>query len=79
MAPCIYIFGDMGGKTNVLISNSTISGNSVNPEHATRNGGGIYVRENGNLVIVNSTVYGNNAGKGAGIAVYGTAAKPSKA
>lgn len=79
VAPCIYIFGDTGGKTNVLISNSTISGNSVNPEHATRNGGGIYVRENGNLVIVNSTVYGNNAGKGAGIAVYGKADKPSKA
>ena len=79
VAPCIYIFGDTGGKTNVLISNSTISGNSVNPEHATRNGGGIYVRENGNLVMVNSTIYGNNAGKGAGVAVYGTAAKPSKA
>ena len=47
------VFGDTGGKTNVLISNTTISGNSVNPEHATLNGGGIYVRENGNLVIVN--------------------------
>lgn len=79
VAPCIYVFGDTGGKTNVLISNTTISGNSVNPEHATRNGGGIYVRENGNLVIVNSTVYGNHSGKGGGIAVYGTAAKPSKA
>lgn len=55
VAPCIYVFGDTGGKTNVLISNTTISGNSVNPEHATLNGGGIYVRENGNLVIVNST------------------------
>lgn len=76
---CLYIFGDTGGKTNVLITNSTISGNSVNPEHATKNGGGIYVRENGNLVIVNSTVYGNHAGKGGGIAVYGTAAKSSKA
>lgn len=50
---CMYIFGDTGGKTNVLISNTTISNNSVNPEHATKNGGGI--------------------------AVYGTAAKPSKA
>lgn len=79
VAPCIYVFGDTGGKTNVLISNTTISGNSVNPEHATLNGGGIYVRENGNLVIVNSTVYGNHSGKGGGIAVYGTAAKPSKA
>lgn len=79
VAPCIYIFGDTGGKTNVLISNTTISGNSVSPEHATRNGGGIYVRENGNLVMVNSTIYGNNAGKGAGVAVYGTTAKPSKA
>ena len=76
---CMYIFGDTGGKTNVLISNTTISNNSVNPEHATKNGGGIYVRENGNLVIVNSTVYGNHSGKGGGIAVYGTAAKPSKA
>ena len=38
-----------------------------------------HVRENGNLVIVNSTVYGNHSGKGGGIAVYGTAAKPSKA
>lgn len=75
---CIYIFGDTGGKTNVLISNTTISNNSVNPEHATKNGGGIYVRENGNLVIVNSTVYGNHAGKGGGIAVYGSAAKASK-
>lgn len=63
----------------MLISNTTISGNSVNPEHATLNGGGIYVRENGNLVIVNSTVCGNHSGKGGGIAVYGTAAKPSKA
>ena len=79
VAPCIYIFGDTGGKTNVLISNTTISGNSVSPEHATRNGGGIYVRESGNLVMVNSTIYGNNAGKGAGVAVYGSAAKPSKA
>ena len=79
VAPCIYVFGDTGGKTNVLISNTTISGNSVNPEHATLNGGGIYVRENGNLVIVNSTVCGNHSGKGGGIAVYGTAAKPSKA
>lgn len=79
VAPCIYVFGDTGGKTNVLISNTTISGNSVSPEHATRNGGGIYVRENGNLVMVNSTIYGNNAGKGAGVAVYGSAAKPSKA
>ena len=76
---CMYIFGDTGGKTNVLISNTTISNNSVNPEHATKNGGGIYVRENGNLVIVNSTVYGNHSGKGGGIAVYGTAAMPSKA
>lgn len=76
---CMYIFGDTGGKTNVLISNTTISNNSVNPEHATKNGGGIYVRENGNLVIVNSTLYGNHSGKGGGIAVYGTAAKPSKA
>ena len=75
---CIYIFGDTGGKTNVLISNTTISNNSVNPEHATKNGGGIYVRENGNLVIVNSTVYGNHAGKGGGIAVFGSAAKASK-
>lgn len=75
---CLYIFGDTGGKTNVLITNTTISGNSVNPEHATKNGGGIYVRENGNLVIVNSTIYGNHAGKGAGIAVYGSAAKSSK-
>lgn len=75
----MYIFGDTGGKTNVLISNTTISNNSVNPEHATKNGGGIYVRENGNLVIVNSTLYGNHSGKGGGIAVYGTAAKPSKA
>lgn len=73
VAPCIYIFGDTGGKTNVLISNTTISNNSINPEHATRNGGGIYVRENGNLVIVNSTVYGNHAGKGGGICVYGAA------
>ena len=79
VAPCIYVFGDTGGKTNVLISNTTISGNSVNPEHATLNGGGIYVRENGNLVIVNSTVCGNHSGKGGGIAVYGKAAKPSKA
>ena len=79
VAPCIYIFGDTGGKTNVLISNTTLSGSSVSPEHATRNGGGIYVRENGNLVIVNSTVHGNSAGKGGGIAVYGTAAKSSKA
>ncbi len=79
VAPCIYVFGDTGGKTNVLISNTTISGCSVSPEHATRNGGGIYVREHGNLVIVNSTIYGNSAGKGGGIAVYGTAAKPSKA
>lgn len=71
VAPCIYVFGDTGGKTNVLISNTTISGNSVNPEHATLNGGGIYVRENGNLVIVNSTVCGNHSGKGGGIAVYG--------
>ena len=39
VAPCIYVFGDTGGKTNVLISNTTISGNSVNPEHATLNGG----------------------------------------
>lgn len=45
VAPCIYVFGDTGGKTNVLISNTTISGNSVNPEHATLNGGGIYVRD----------------------------------
>lgn len=45
VAPCIYVFGDTGGKTNVLISNTTISGNSVNPEHATLNGGGIYVRK----------------------------------
>lgn len=73
VAPCIYVFGDTGGKTNVLISNTTISGNSVNPEHATLNGGGIYVRENGNLVIVNSTVCGNHSGKGGGIAVYGEA------
>ena len=73
VAPCIYIFGDTNGKTNVLISNTTISNNSINPEHATRNGGGIYVRENGNLVIVNSTVYGNHAGKGGGICVYGAA------
>ena len=79
VAPCIYVFGDTGGKTNVLISNTTISGNSVNPEHATRNGGGIYVRENGNLVIVNSTVCGNHSGKGGGIAVYGKVDKPSKA
>lgn len=79
VAPCIYVFGDTGGKTNVLISNTTISGNSVNPEHATLNGGGIYVRENGNLVIVNSTVCGNHSGKGGGIAVYGKVDKPSKA
>ena len=76
---CMYIFGDTGGKTNVLISNTTISNNRVNPEHATKNGGGIYVRENGNLVIVNSTVYGNHSGKGGGIAVYGKVDKPSKA
>jgi len=67
------------GAKLLRISNTTISNNSVNPEHATKNGGGIYVRENGNLVIVNSTVYGNHSGKGGGIAVYGTAAKPSKA
>lgn len=30
-------------------------------------------------MIVNSTVCGNHSGKGGGIAVYGTAAKPSKA
>ena len=67
---CMYIFGDTGGKTNVLISNTTISNNSVNPEHPTKNGGGIYVRENGNLVIVSCTIAGNTtvtAGNGAGL------------
>lgn len=78
VAPCLYIFGESGETTNVIISNSTFTGNCINPEHTTRNGGGIYVRERGNVAIVNCTFSGNKAGKGGGIAVYGTASAPSK-
>ena len=74
VAPCIYVFGDTGGKTNVLISNTTISGNSVNPEHATLNGGGIAVygkaAKPSKAVIVSCTIAGNTtvtAGNGAGL------------
>lgn len=71
---CMYIFGDTGGKTNVLISNTTISNNSVNPEHATKNGGGIAVygtaAKPSKAVIVSCTIAGNTtvtAGNGAGL------------
>ena len=73
----VYILGT-GTTTNVLISNSTVSGQSLHSEIASRAGGGIYTREYGNVVIINSTVYGNHCGRGAGIAVHGTAAAPSK-
>lgn len=78
VAPCIYVYGQ-NGTTNVLITNSTLSGNAVSPAHATRNGGGVYVRERGNLVIVNSTISGNDTGQGGGIAVYGSATAQSSA
>ena len=75
----IYVLGT-GTTTNVLITNSTISHNGILDESIlSRTGGGIYVREWGNVVIVNSTVYGNRCSRGAGIATYGTAAAPSKA
>lgn len=73
----IYVLGT-NTTTNVLVSNSTVSGNSLHSEINTRAGGGIYTREWGNVVVVNSTVYGNHCGRGAGIAVHGTTAAPSK-
>lgn len=73
----VYVLGT-GTTTNVLISNSTVSGQSLHAEIDTRAGGGIYTREWGNVVVINSTVYGNHCGRGAGIAVHGTTAAPSK-
>ena len=62
------------GAKLLRINNCTFSNNKASGVAPC-----IYVRENGNLVIVNSTVCGNHSGKGGGIAVYGKAAKPSKA
>lgn len=73
----VYVLGT-GTTTNVLISNSTVCGNTLHAEVESRAGGGIYTREYGNVVVINSTVYGNHCGRGAGIAVHGTAAAPSK-
>ena len=71
VAPSIYVYGTKA-VTNVLVSNCVLNGNSISPDPGTRAGGGIYVRENGNVVVINTTIYGNSSGKGGGISCYGS-------
>lgn len=51
-----------GGGSSLVLTNSTLSGNS-----ATYQGGGISIGTGGSLVLTNSTLTGNSAPKGGGI------------
>ncbi len=58
---------DANYRSNVSISNSSISGNST----YGYDGGGVYAEHNQSLTITNSTISGNHAaGAGGGIGIY---------
>lgn len=69
----IYAYpNDKSSVTYTYIYNSTIANNNNNGngDKPTRAGGGVYVRENSQTVIVNSTLYGNTGGKGGALAAH---------
>ncbi|HUI90382.1 MAG TPA: choice-of-anchor Q domain-containing protein, partial [Anaerolineales bacterium] len=57
------------GASNIVVTNSMISGNSGAPEGATTAGGGVNMN-GGSLTITNSTISNNTAGAGGGIYSY---------
>lgn len=75
----IYAF-NANSPTYTYLYNSTIAYNTndANGVNQTRRGGGFYARENSVTVIVNSTIYGNSGGIGAGISAYGASGKTAK-
>lgn len=75
----IYSF-NASKPTYTYIYNSLIAGNNNNRlgTNATRKGGGFYGRENSVTVMVNTTVYGNFAGVGAGVSLHGPSGSEAK-
>lgn len=75
----IYIHDAAGSGREGLtyIYNCTITGN-VGGGAVTSRGAGVYVRECGKCVIVNSTIHANEGGNGAGVAVYATSARATE-
>jgi hypothetical protein len=66
--PGAYTVGGGGGLSTwsaieATITNSTLSGNSTN-----LNGGGLYTRHHGSLILANTTITDNSAPNGAGVA-----------
>lgn len=56
--------------TNTYVYNSLIIGNGNEASKSSRRGGGAYLREGSNTVMVNTTITGNIAGNGGGVATY---------
>lgn len=56
---------DLESSVNVIIKNSTISGNT-----SKRRGGGVYFRNKGGLLIENSTLSGNSGSDGGAVYFY---------
>lgn len=56
--------------TNTYVYNSIIIGNATDASKYSRRGGGAYLREGSNTVMVNTTIAGNKAGNGGGIGTY---------
>ncbi|NLJ00826.1 MAG: hypothetical protein GX371_06725 [Bacteroidales bacterium] len=64
--------------TYLYLYNTTVAYNSTNAGPNTgRRGGGLYAREFSRVLVVNSTFYGNESGRGGGISIYGAAGKTS--
>lgn len=56
--------------TNTYVYNCFISGNATDASKYSRRGGGAYLREGSNTVMVNTTISGNKGANGGGIATY---------
>lgn len=79
VAGALYVVSTTKVTTSLLLTNCVIHDNQITgTTTASWPGGGIYVREYGKVVIVNTTFDGNVAPQGAGITCYGTAAGPSE-
>lgn len=68
----IYCLDAANSKTptNTYIYNSYIASNGNEASKSSRRGGGLYLREASNTVIVNTTITDNRAGNGGGVATY---------